>query len=106
MNIRLANSFVAKAWGLWEGLRLARERGLHGVEVKIDTKAFVHAINNKQKDDHGTGILILDCKNLLTSDNFKGLSHTLREGNKCADFLANRGMEICGVPPVGNKLRN
>lgn len=33
----------------------------------------------------------MDCSKLLDEATFLELSHTLREENKCADFLANWG---------------
>lgn len=75
-----------------EGLRLVKERGLHNVEVEMDADVVVKIFNNSAINGHEANTLLLDCKKLLDDDDtFLGLSHTLIEGNKFANFLANQG---------------
>lgn len=91
VNIGKSSSFMAELWGLREGLRLAKERGFHNVEVKIDAEAVVKAITTDNGDDQCDNTLICECRELLGSGIFTIFSHTLKEGNKCADWLANLG---------------
>lgn len=90
-KIGTSSSFMVELWGLREGLKLVKERGFHNVEVEMDANAVVKAINNYARADQEASFLLSDCVNLLDDITFLGVTHTLREGNKCANFLANHG---------------
>lgn len=46
VNIEKTSNFIVKLWGLRKGLKIAKDRGLHNVEVEMDPKAFFNAIKN------------------------------------------------------------
>lgn len=77
--------------GLREGMKLAKTRGLHNIEIEMDVEAIVKAVNSDDNAVQGSGTLLSYCRNLLKNINFIRLHHTMREENKCADSLANSG---------------
>nr|GLL45961.1 uncharacterized protein LOC109163410 [Ipomoea trifida] len=84
-------SFAAELWGLREGLRLAKTKGFRRVVLEMDSESVV-ALLNGDLEDHGCySTLVKDCRFLLDSFEQRTLQHILREGNKCADHLANMG---------------
>ncbi|XP_019155168.1 PREDICTED: uncharacterized protein LOC109152041 [Ipomoea nil] len=85
------NSFIAELWAMREGLRLAKSRGFNKIVAESDSEALVQAILNCSGSSPEADTLILGCKNLMTSFQACQLIHVLREGNQCADFLANLG---------------
>lgn len=91
VKIVTTSSFMAKLWGLREGLRLVKEKGLRDIEVEMYTEAVVKVINNGSMNEQEANVLLMDCRTLLDENRFLGLSHTLREGNKCVDHLTNQG---------------
>ncbi|PNX95782.1 ribonuclease H [Trifolium pratense] len=86
------SAYMAEVWGLYEGLSMARNLGLERLEVQVDSEVLVKVT---KKD--GTGctmswnimkkirdlLLELDCE--------VRIKHIFREGNRCADALANMG---------------
>nr|BAE79385.1 unnamed protein product [Ipomoea batatas] len=90
-NIGTANSFLAELWGLREGLLLAKNRGFTKLIAETDSEAVVQVLRKDGPVTPDASILVKDCKLLL--DHFQEIkvTHILREGNQCADFLANLG---------------
>ncbi|XP_019157963.1 PREDICTED: uncharacterized protein LOC109154684 [Ipomoea nil] len=92
-KIGKANSFVAELWGLREGLWLCLEKGVLRVMVEMDSKAIIDLLHGEDDADDSGCTLLHDCVDLVPR--FEGISfnHTFREGNACADFLANLAQE-------------
>lgn len=92
-KIGLLVSFMSELWGLRKGLLICRDRRYHKVIVEVDLKSLVDMtgeINNEER----TSTLVEDCRWLMTSglDHVR-VVHVFREGNRCADLLANLGQE-------------
>nr|GMD66456.1 sterol 3-beta-glucosyltransferase UGT80B1 isoform X1 [Ipomoea batatas] len=73
--------FMAELWGIREGLRLIKDKGLRGIEMELDLGVIVKAIIGFPGMDSGSGTLLLDCKALLRQVDCIRVSHALREGN-------------------------
>ena len=94
-----------------KGLSVALEGGIKGVVVEIDSLNACQLIM-KMEDNYPYRVIIKDSYFLLNS--CKGMiTHTKREGNQCADLLANLGVAqlnpfvLLRTPPreVCNALR-
>ncbi|XP_019160459.1 PREDICTED: uncharacterized protein LOC109157030 [Ipomoea nil] len=83
--------FFAELWGLRKGLRLAKARGVNRVIFELDSESVVAVMRDTDEDMTNASILINDCKFLAKHFDDIIFQHTLREGNKCADHLANIG---------------
>ncbi|XP_019181390.1 PREDICTED: uncharacterized protein LOC109176414 [Ipomoea nil] len=93
-KVGLTDSFSAELWGLREGLQLCLEEGLDRVWVELDSAAVVAILNGGFKQRDALDTLISDCLHLLDRIPNHRVSHIEREGNKCADWLANLGQEV------------
>ncbi|XP_019162015.1 PREDICTED: uncharacterized protein LOC109158583 [Ipomoea nil] len=88
-KIGITDSFAAELWGLREGLRLCLKRGVRQVMVEMDSKSIIDLLHkDAQLEDTGC-TLLFDCMAMIPK--FEGIrfKHIFREGNTCADFLAN-----------------
>lgn len=48
--------------------------------------------------DHTINSLIGECEHMIRAGDLTHISHVFKEGNKCADFIANMGQkENCGT---------
>ncbi|XP_031101801.1 uncharacterized protein LOC116005700 [Ipomoea triloba] len=93
VNIGHTSSFGAEVWGLREGLIVAIQRGFTHVIAESDSEALVSVIDNNSDDGKLDSTLIADYKALIRHFQEFRLQHILREGNQCADFLANLGQQ-------------
>jgi ribonuclease HI len=84
-------AYMAEVWGLYEGLSLARSLGIERLEVQVDSEALVKATN---KDGMGCTMswnIMQKIRDLLKLNWEVRIRHIFREGNRCADALANMG---------------
>ncbi|XP_019153669.1 PREDICTED: uncharacterized protein LOC109150206 [Ipomoea nil] len=101
------NCFIAELWAIREGLRIARQNGFHNLEAETDSLAIIHVLKKDLGNSPEADTLISDCKVLIQTFHSFDLKHVLREGNQCADFLANMdqnsqwGTTILSQPPEG-----
>ncbi|XP_019156957.1 PREDICTED: uncharacterized protein LOC109153558 [Ipomoea nil] len=90
-----------------EGLRIARDNGFGNLEAETDSLAITHVLQKDFGNSLEADTLISDCKALIQAFHSFELKHVLREGNQCADFLANMGQNsqwgttILAQPPDG-----
>ena len=72
-------------------MKLMMEKGSTDFVLETDSEVAVQHINVSHHCVHPLTALIEDCKSMLKAG--KGvITHTYREGNVCADFLANEGV--------------
>ncbi|XP_057418651.1 uncharacterized protein LOC130712852 [Lotus japonicus] len=76
---------------IYYGLNLAWDYGARKVECQSDSLDAVNLVLSNPSQRHMYASLIWDIKDLLARAWDVQLYHTLREGNACADFLANMG---------------
>ncbi|CAN1820472.1 Putative ribonuclease H protein At1g65750 [Linum perenne] len=90
----------AKLGGAVLGLELAWSTGCRVVEVQLDSRAAISLLLQIGEPHHQHALEVLAFQELCRRDWTVKLRHTYREGNKVADFLANRGHDF----PIGVHL--
>ncbi|CAL5325064.1 unnamed protein product [Camellia sinensis] len=90
-NIGHSSSIEAELWAMRDGLKLALDLNLTGIEVETDATIMQNIILGNFNHCHQLSNLIHDCRYLLDRLGTSTISHTYWEGNKCADLLANEG---------------
>ena len=107
LNIGVTNSLMAELWGVREGLLLARSLGLHDVVVELDALIIVQFLKSSVDLSHPCSALLEDVAALVREGWVREVRHIFREGNQCADFLANMaqsypvGLSVLCTPPPG-----
>ncbi|CAL5322980.1 unnamed protein product [Camellia sinensis] len=89
--MEVATSEEAELWGIYRGLTIILEKSMHDITIETDSEQMVLHINNTTPSNHPHRALLEDIKFLMLRCNCD-VSHILREGNKCADGLANMGV--------------
>ncbi|GAU32945.1 hypothetical protein TSUD_153620 [Trifolium subterraneum] len=87
----IQNILYAEIMAIWYGLKLCWERGFRKVLCCSDSLLSVNVIKEGVTTHHGFANEILCIRKLLSNDWEVILTHTLREGNACADVLAKLG---------------
>lgn len=101
----IANSTYAELMAVYHGLNLAMNNGCTYICCYSDSKTAIDLISKPIDKFHSYASVITDIKALMILDWEVNLSHTLREGNASADFLAKLGstndnkMKIWNSPP-------
>ncbi|WJX23886.1 hypothetical protein P8452_13068 [Trifolium repens] len=88
-KIGSCDALHAEMWGMYLGMDLAWRQGITHLHVESDSKVLVDMVTNRVKLDGRTPTLVLRIKHLLALSWQVILSHTWREGNRSADWLAN-----------------
>lgn len=85
---------VAEYTALVEGLRLALEKGVRDIRIRIDSELVVSQVTGawKIKSDRLRGLAVEARRLLNRFDRFE-IAHVPREHNADADRLANQGMD-------------
>ncbi|GMP33309.1 hypothetical protein CsSME_00006691 [Camellia sinensis var. sinensis] len=81
----------AGLWGIYRGLTIILEKSMHDVLIETDAATVVLNINNPTTSNYPYRALLEDIKFLMHRCNCV-VSHILREGNQCANDLANIGV--------------
>lgn len=90
-NLGYCHAFIAELWGVCLGLQLAASQGHPNIEVQIDSQVVVSLLHGSgSSTSMGRGLLSRIRVLLQKFQAFRVL-HTYREGNVCADILANMG---------------
>ncbi|XP_050259191.1 uncharacterized protein LOC126704213 [Quercus robur] len=92
-RIGATNSFMAKFWGLRDGLILCCNLHIPSLIVELDAKAIVDALLNLNYENNVISPILDDCRQLVTQFHRIQFKHCYREANQCADVLARRGAE-------------
>lgn len=83
-------SLEAELRAILAGLQMAWSKSIPRIQIESDSQLAINLICGDD-DDHPLAAIIHDCQSLMTRDWNCSIRHTLREGNSCADFLAERG---------------
>lgn len=70
---------------------MAWNRKIPYLEVETDSEMAIQLIKNGNVKDHPDEVFITDCRKLLRKPWNSHLMHTRRQGNRCADALAELG---------------
>lgn len=80
----------AELYAIYQGLLLAKDKGIMDLICYSDSLLCINIITDPFLKFHVYAVLIQDIKELLEQVQAT-MSHTLREGNHCADFMAKLG---------------
>ncbi|XP_020675937.1 uncharacterized protein LOC110094932 [Dendrobium catenatum] len=78
--------------GLYHGLQICLRLGLQNVNIEVDSTLLIHIFSKNEVCFPQDFYTIRKIKMALSLLNFT-ISHIYREGNECADWLANFGAE-------------
>lgn len=98
---------MAELWGLREGLKLARYKHIDRIIIEMDSEATIKLMVGDTEEEDIQGAIIKDYKIFASKFERIKYTHTWREVNKCADWLANLGQlgdwgtTILEEPPDG-----
>jgi ribonuclease HI len=103
----ISNNTYAELMAIYQGLNLALNYGCSYICCYSDSRTAIDLISKPLNRFHFYAPVIANIKELLNLDWEVSLSHTLNEGNACADFLAKFGssndikLKIWSTPPEG-----
>jgi ribonuclease HI len=109
-NIGFSNILHAELLALYHGLLHAWELGIIDLQCYSDSKTVITLTTDPTDEWHHYTAIILNIKDVLARDWRVRISHTLREGNACADYLAkygahhNEAFTTIASPPAGINL--
>jgi ribonuclease HI len=93
---------VAEYTAVIEGLKLALERGVTDIEVKLDSKLVVHQLTGdwKIKSDSLRGLAV-EARRLLNRFHSATIEHVARGNNSAADALVNQALDAAQLEDLG-----
>lgn len=94
LHLGVCSNMEAELQAIRCGLQLAWSCGYRKLFCESDALVAIDLIQHGNVVLHPLGCLILDIRSLLNRDWDCTLHHTYREGNFCADWLANAACEI------------
>ncbi|XP_061344021.1 uncharacterized protein LOC133289995 [Gastrolobium bilobum] len=110
-NLGHGNSLAAEVRGFWEGLQQAWKAGFKKICLLGDSLVAVNLIKNGCQDSHPLAHSINRIRLLIKNDSEVVVSHTLREGNMVADYMASYAyqytdwnIQVLREPPVGCRI--
>ncbi|GKU92594.1 hypothetical protein SLEP1_g6302 [Rubroshorea leprosula] len=90
-SIGFTTSLSAELWALRNGLRLAVDRGYSNLIVEIDSRITKILLDSANSNFHSLGVLIDDCRAMMSQIPALQINHIYREANALADGLAKKG---------------
>ncbi|XP_045809693.1 uncharacterized protein LOC123904038 [Trifolium pratense] len=87
----LKNILCAEIMAIWRGLKLCWENGYRKVLCCLDSLLAVNLIKQGVTSHHRFANEIHSIRRMLENDWEVVITHALREGNACAEFLAKMG---------------
>jgi probable phosphoglycerate mutase len=97
-GIGVATNNVAEYTALIEGLKLAQEKGVTEVDVRMDSKLVVNQVLGEWKiKNDALRRLAARAESLLRRFDRKSLTYVPRAENAAADKLANQGMDAAAL---------
>ncbi|KAH9293663.1 hypothetical protein KI387_041132, partial [Taxus chinensis] len=80
---------MAEARALLWGVLLAKEKGFKDIQIEGDSLIIINALNNQGSINWPLRNILNDVKETLKYFVKVSYNHTLRQGNKCVDKMAN-----------------
>jgi len=93
-KIGACDALHAEMWGLYLGLDMAWSEGLSHVIVESDSKVLIDMVANNCKISGTIPSMIRRIQEILQRYWHTQVIHTWREGNRCADWLANFSLSL------------
>ncbi|CAJ2647032.1 unnamed protein product [Trifolium pratense] len=88
-KIGTCDALGAEMWGMYLGMQIAWRQGFNNLQVESDSKMLVDMITGKARINGKPPTLVRRIQELLKLNWQVQINHTWREGNRCADWLAN-----------------
>ncbi|KAL0016799.1 hypothetical protein SO802_003868 [Lithocarpus litseifolius] len=82
---------MAELWALHDGLQLCLQLNAHSVNIELDAKVIVDALNSPTPLNSTVPSILEECRHLANQILQKSFRHIYKEANKCTDFLARIG---------------
>jgi len=92
-NIGEGNAFQAELIGAMTTIEIAHQQGMNHLWLELDSAMVVHVLNRNSQVPCKLRNRWRNCNQLIKNMNFI-VSHVYREGNQCADGLANIGLTL------------
>lgn len=98
---------LAELWGILTALQLAWDKGIKRILLERDSTISVQFTTKGLPPSHPYGPIVSHIARLLQQDWMVHISHTYREANGVADWLAGnthlhpRGLHVFDSPPTG-----
>lgn len=83
------SSIYAEAMAILIGVKHAKRLGISSLWVKSDSLALIEALNGKTDFPWSIAYVIRSLRTILKDFQKLRISHIWREGNSCADIMAN-----------------
>jgi ribonuclease HI len=80
---------MAELWGVFEGLILAKKRGVTKLELRVDSEVIVKSLQVRKNGSIMGCTLMKKMYKILENFQEVRIIHVFREANLCADMLAN-----------------
>ncbi|KAF5480042.1 hypothetical protein F2P56_000817 [Juglans regia] len=93
-KIHVNSSVVAETEALWRALKLCSKLNIGEAMFEGDALEVVKAVNCADENWEWNGQVIADCRELLVHRPMWSITHTYREANKIAHFLANYAYNV------------
>ncbi|KAH9705377.1 hypothetical protein KPL70_011849 [Citrus sinensis] len=97
MNIGFGSVTTAELWGLFQGLNIAWDRGIHYLIVEVDSQCVSQLISSTSLMPNAHFSLITAIKELMNRQWLITIKHIYREANFAADSMA----KLAGSLPLG-----
>ena len=97
----------AELWAACHGLTIAWNTGFRQITLEVDFELVVRFLKEGVPDHHPHAAIIANCRRLIQQPWHVHVTHTYRECNRVADWLANLsfnlspGLHILSSPPLG-----
>jgi ribonuclease HI len=86
-------AYMAKLWGIYEELKLAKQREMVKLEVRTDSQVIAQSLHERKNGSTMGCALMKQIRRLLEGPWEVHIVHVFREANRCADIIANMGCE-------------
>jgi ribonuclease HI len=93
-KIGACDALHAEMWGLYLGLDMAWREGISHLIVESDSKVLIDMVTNNCKINGTIPSLVQRIQEILRREWHTQVIHTWREGNRCADWLANFSLSL------------
>ncbi|XP_062013929.1 uncharacterized protein LOC133730329 [Rosa rugosa] len=93
INLGIGAILDAEAWGLYYGLKIARNLLISNLEIESDSAILINPLQRSDLSLHPLGSLIDGCHRFLSTLDNSRISHIFRECNMTADALATMSIE-------------
>jgi ribonuclease HI len=95
-NIGGGSAYHAELSAIMRAVEIANQRRWSNLWIESDSSLVVMAFKNSSMIPCCLRNRWINCRNMLYRMNFL-VTHVYREGNRCADKLASKGLEVQGV---------